>query len=67
MCLKVTIEVRDNKKMPRIWITCPTCEHKDWYYSLWIGKCDICGATFGNIRGIYMDLNARLDFHSNGI
>ena len=67
MCLKITIEIKDHKEMPRIWITCPICEHRDWYYSLYIGRCDSCGASIGNIRGIYMNLNARLDFHSNGV
>lgn len=67
MCLKITTEIRDHKEMPRIWITCPICKRKDWYYSLYIGRCDSCGAILNDIRGIYMNLNRRLVFHLNGV
>lgn len=67
MCLKITIEAKGRERMPKIWITCPLCKHKDWYYSLYIGRCDFCGAVLTDIRGIYMNLNRRLEFHSDGV
>jgi len=67
MCLKITIETKNNKEMSRIWITCPTCKRRDWFYSLYIGRCDFCGASIDNIRSIYTNLDARLYFHSNGV
>lgn len=66
MCLKITVNTRKDKELPRIWIKCPACKHTDWYYTLWIESCDLCGFHFGDISNIRRDLNRRLKFHVEG-
>lgn len=65
MALKISIQTNAPPNLAKIWITCPTCEHRDWYYSFWGRRCNICGFIFGNTKSISEDINARLKFHKN--
>lgn len=67
MILKISTELKNPKKeVSRVWVTCPSCKRKDWYYSLWVEKCDLCGFDFGNIRKMPTDIDRRLVFHIKG-
>lgn len=67
MALKILIEFERKDEPPRIWITCPECKRTDWYYTLWIEKCDLCGAAMGSIHNINNNLSRRLKFHTKGL
>lgn len=67
MSLKFLIELIREDEPPRIWVTCPICKRTDWYYTLCIEKCDLCGASMINIRDITTHLDKRLKFHREGI
>lgn len=66
MALKILIEFTRKDEPPRTWITCPACKRTDWYYTLWIEKCDLCGVAMGSIHNIDNDLSRRLRFHREG-
>lgn len=67
MPLRISIEFERNDEPPRTWITCPECDRMDWYYTLWIEKCDLCGACMKNIHNINTDLKKRIRFHTIGL
>ena len=67
MPLKILIEFVRKDEAPRTWITCPTCKRTDWYYTLCIEKCDLCGAAMGNTHNIDSNLDIRLRFHTKGL
>lgn len=64
MSIKVSIETKESNKISKIWIRCPSCNRSDWYYTLRIYKCDLCGAAFGDINGISRNLSKRLEYHT---
>ena len=67
MPLKILIEFERKDEPVRTWITCPACNRTDWYYALWIEKCDLCGAAMGSIHHINTNLDQRLRFHTKGL
>lgn len=66
MSLGILIEFVRKDEPPRIWITCPSCKRTDWYYTLWVEKCDLCGAPMGKFHGMDKSLTKRLKFHKEG-
>jgi DNA-directed RNA polymerase subunit RPC12/RpoP len=63
MALKISIQINAPPEMTKIWVTCPMCNHKEWYYSFWARKCNICGSIFDDIKSISENMNTRLKFH----
>lgn len=66
MSLRILIEFVRKDEPPRTWITCPACERTDWYYTLCIEKCDLCGAPMASINNMDKSLAKRLKFHKEG-
>lgn len=64
MSIKVSIEIKKSNKISKVWVRCPSCNRADWYYTLGIDTCDLCGAAFGDINGISSNLNKRLEYHT---
>ena len=63
---QVTVETNRHAALAKVWVTCPSCKHKDWFYNLCIKRCSNCGFVIGNIYGIDYNLEKRLTFHKEG-
>ena len=65
MALEIIVETKNSSSLIKVWITCPKCKHKEWYYGFWARRCTACSFVFGNTKSISEDIDARLGFHKN--
>lgn len=65
MPLEISIDFKGHE--PKVWVTCPSCKKRDWYYNLWIRRCNDCGFVIGSIYNIDKNIHKRMDFHKKGL
>lgn len=66
MALEISTQTNKSSGLEKVWVTCPACKRREWYYGFWARRCNSCNFIFGNTRSINEDLGNRLRFHRHG-
>lgn len=50
----------------KTFVTCPCCEHIDFFYNFITRVCEECGMPWGNVLALIEDIRVRKYYHRKG-